>query len=164
MGNALTVLNYSTLPLGDLTHQCSVENFKLNPWWVTRFVDGSYLSYSSKLLTTRYYSAASKKAVIRTELGDSKLDPNWITGFVDGEGCFSVSIIKYQKLKLGWRVKPSFTIVLHERDKAVFEAIKKSLGVGKISQQGPNTLQFRIQSLKEFETVIIHFDKFPLNT
>ena len=31
VGNALTVRNYYTLPLGDLTHQCSVDNFKLNP-------------------------------------------------------------------------------------------------------------------------------------
>jgi len=28
--------NYYTLA----THQCSVENFKLYPWWVTGFVDG----------------------------------------------------------------------------------------------------------------------------
>ena len=25
---------------GDSTHQCSVENFQLDPWWVTGFVDG----------------------------------------------------------------------------------------------------------------------------
>ena len=37
VGNALTARNYSTLPA---TPQCSVENYKLYPWWVTGFVDG----------------------------------------------------------------------------------------------------------------------------
>ena len=39
--NALTARNYSTLPWrGDSTHECSVENFQLDTWWVTVFVDG----------------------------------------------------------------------------------------------------------------------------
>ena len=37
VGNALTARNYSTLVA---TPQCSVENYKLDPWWVTGFVDG----------------------------------------------------------------------------------------------------------------------------
>ena len=41
VGNALTARNYSTLSCrGDSTHQCSVENYKLCPWWVTGFIDG----------------------------------------------------------------------------------------------------------------------------
>ena len=38
VGNVLTARNYSTLR--DSTHQCSVENFQLDLWWVTGFVDG----------------------------------------------------------------------------------------------------------------------------
>ena len=40
VGNALTARNSSTLPEGDSTHECSVENYKLDPWWVTGFWDG----------------------------------------------------------------------------------------------------------------------------
>ena len=51
MGNALTARNYSTLPA---THQCSVENYKLDPWWVTGFIDGEgcfdvYITENKKL-------------------------------------------------------------------------------------------------------------------
>ena len=42
--------------------------------------------------------------------------------------------------------------------------IKKSLGVGKIFKQRSEYFQLGIQSLKEFETVINHFHKFPLIT
>ena len=42
--NALTARNYSTLRA---TPQCSVENYKLDPWWVTGFVDGEGCFYVS---------------------------------------------------------------------------------------------------------------------
>ena len=164
VGNALTARDYSTLPLGDLTHQCSVDNFKLNPWWFTRFVDGSYLSYSSKLLTTRYYSAAPKKVVIRTELGNSKLDPNWITGLVDAEGCFRVSITKNKNYKLGWEIEPRFQLNLHVRDQALLEGIKNSLRVGQIYKHGPQSIQFVVTSRKDLGVCIKFFLKYKLQT
>ena len=120
VGNALTARNYSTLPLGDLTHQCSVENFQL--------------------------------------------DPLWVTGFVDGEGCFQVTITQRKNLKLGWAIVPRFFIVLHVKDKPILVAIKKSLGVGKIYKERSQKVQLQIQSLKELESVINHFQRYPLIT
>ena len=102
--------------------------------------------------------------LVHNELGDYKLDPYVVTGFADGEGCFHVSVTQNKNYNLGWEVRPSFIITQHVGDKTILEEIKNYLGVGHVTLQGPNTLQFRIQSLKEFETVIIHFDKFPLNT
>ena len=43
-------------------------------------------------------------------------------------------------------------------------AIKKSLGVGKIYKDRSESTQFKIENLKELETVINHFDKFKLIT
>ena len=54
-------------------------------------------------------------------LDNFKLVPNWVTGFVDGEGCFTVSITQRKDIKLGWHVKPSFTIGLHKKDKPLLQ-------------------------------------------
>ena len=57
-----------------------------------------------------------------------------------------------------------FQINLHVKDKVVLEVIKNSLRVGQIYKSGPELIQLRVQSLQKFETVINHFQKFPLIT
>ena len=101
---------------------------------------------------------------MRSDREISKLDPNWITGFIDGEGSFTCSVVEDERLKTGWEVKSYFQIKLHERDKPVLVEIQKSLGVGKISNAGPDAVQWRVQSIKELEKVINHFDQYPLIT
>ena len=60
---------------------------------------------------------------------------------------------------------PGFTIVLHNKDKPLLVGIQKSLQVdGKIYRQGPDKLQLQVHSIKELESVIIHFYKFELLT
>ena len=84
---------------------------------------------------------------------------------MDGEGCFHVAVRKNENLKLGWEVMPGFTIVLHNKDKPLIVGIQKSLQVdGKFYRQGPDKLQLQVHSIKELESVIIHFDKFELLT
>ena len=36
--------------------------------------------------------------------------PSYISGFVDGEGCFTVSISPRPTLRVGWEVRPSFSV------------------------------------------------------
>ena len=142
--------------------------FWIKPVWFFKWPPpfGGCLFGASLLLETRYYSASSKKGgiVICTDREISKLDPNWVTGFVDGEGCFTVSIVKNKNFKVGWRVKPSFTIVLHERDQAVLKRLKNFFYAGKIYYHGPQSIELRVQSIKELEWVIKHFQKYPLKT
>jgi len=59
---------------------------------------------------------------------------------------------------------PRFSLTLHEKDKAELEAVIKSLGVGRISRHGPNSIQLQVTALKELVSVLNHFDKFPLIT
>ena len=59
---------------------------------------------------------------------------------------------------------PRFFIVLHVKDKPILVAIKKSLGVGKIYKERSQKVQLQIQSLKELESVINHFQRYPLIT
>jgi group I intron endonuclease len=90
--------------------------------------------------------------------------PQFITGFTDAEGCFNISIFKDNTFKLGWRVKLTFKISLHSKDKEVLELIKNYLKVGGITKAGPEACQFRVSSVKDLAVIINHFDKYPLIT
>ena len=113
----------------------------------------------------RCYSTSSSKTIVeRKDNPELELNPFWLTGFVDGEGCFYLGVKKSKKVSIGWRITLSFTINLHERDIAILELISNYLGVGKIYQQDSGLVQLRVESIKEVETVISYFKKFPLIT
>ena len=111
---------------------------------------------SSQNLTKRYfYTRTTTKArlvkapvVLPKEHEDSKLSPYLISGFSDGEACFYVAVVQSKTHSQGWEVKPCFIIKLHAKDKPVLVEIKKFIGVGRITQQGPNAVQLRVFLLK----------------
>ena len=94
----------------------------------------------------------------------NNLNPYYLTGFIDGEGCFNISIYKDTRMLTGWQVKPIFNLSLHNKDRALLESIKRSLGVGKIYKHGKDSLQLRISGLKNLRVVIKHLDKYLLIT
>jgi hypothetical protein len=57
-----------------------------------------------------------------------------------------------------------FQICLHEKDKALLEEIKNYFGVGNISKHGPQSTQFRVQSVNDLGAIVKHFEKYPLIT
>ena len=91
-----------------------------------------------------------------------KLDPNWVTGFVDAEGCFSIIIEVSSPLK--WKVKTSFEINLHEKDKEILYKIKAYFGVGAIYLRPDRKKSvYRVSNVNYIKDVIIpHFTKYPL--
>jgi hypothetical protein len=93
-----------------------------------------------------------------------KLPPYFFTGFLDAEGSFIISIYKNINLKTGFRVIPIFSIGLHNKDRALLEQIKSTLGVGQIYKQGKDMVQLRVFSMKELKKIIEHFEKYPLIT
>lgn len=100
-----------------------------------------------------------------TTLNSCAINPWFITGFSDAEGSFGISILNSPASRAGFSVKAVFSIGLHTKDGAVLEQIKSLWGVGNIYyDHGPQTIQYRVQSVKELQTVIKHFDKFPLIT
>lgn len=93
------------------------------------------------------------------------LDPNWVSGFADGGGYFFLRIRKNSKSNLGWSVELGFGIHLHKKDKALLQAIKNLLqGIGHITNNGQNAVQFQVSSVKDLKILISHFDKYPLIT
>ena len=93
-----------------------------------------------------------------------KIDPWWVTGFTDDEACFHLSITKSKKHKLGWEVRMSFTITLHQKDYRILEKIKSYFKVGQILEQGSKVVVYKIQSINDFLVLIDHFDRYPLMT
>ena len=91
-----------------------------------------------------------------------KLDPNWVTGFVDAEGCFSIIIEVSNPLK--WKVRTSFEINLHEKDKEILYKIKAYFGVGAIYHRPDRKKSvYRVSNANYIKDVIIpHFTKYPL--
>lgn len=112
----------------------------------------------SNQLNKQYYSTLSKTNLI------NKLDPWFLTGFADAEGCFSFAIKADKKSKLKWRTSPFFVIKLHIKDIAILQLIKETLMVGKIRTSGLNSAQYVVESIKELQVIVDHFNKYPLIT
>ena len=103
-----------------------------------------------------------KKCMVSAQ--DPGLNPYFVTGFIDGEGCFSIDIYENNKLKIGWCVKLTFIIVIHKKDQDVLKYIQNYLKVGRITKHRLNSVQFRIESIKDLVLLINHFDNYPLIT
>lgn len=109
--------------------------------------------------SVRLYSTNARHEQIK-----SSLNPLWVTGFADGESSFTVSIRRNKKYTTGWNIELCFQFCLHQKDKALLEQIQNYFGVGNIYNHGPNSIQFRVQSIKDLAVIINHFEKYPLNT
>jgi len=93
-----------------------------------------------------------------------RLNPYFITGFADGESNFTVSICKDSERKLGWRVRVAFQIGLDSKDKGLLDRIQAYFGVGKVYRGEKNIYRFKVQSSKDLQIILEHFDKYPLLT
>ena len=87
----------------------------------------------------------------------------FFSGLSDVEGCFTISLTRDKKNKVGWAVKLIFKIGLHKKDKALLEQIQSYLGVGGIYRDG-NCFQYRVESIKDLPIVIKFCDEHPLIT
>lgn len=122
------------------------------------FERNNQIKIPSKQLKKQYYTTLN-----RTSL-NNKLNPWFITGFTDAEGCFSFAIKPDAKSKLKWRTSPLFVIKLHIKDIAILELIKNTLMVGKIRTNGKNSVQYVVESIKEIQIIVDHFNNYPLVT
>ena len=91
---------------------------------------------------------------------------NYISGYVDGEGCFSVSLSKRSKLRVGWEVKPSFAVGQNYDRREVLDIMHEHFGCGHIRRDwGDKTLKYEVRKAEDLMNKIIpHFRKFPLKS
>ena len=86
----------------------------------------------------------------------------YITGLVDGEGSFSVSIQKDPTHRLGYRLKPSFSLGLHKEDLPILNEIRKNLNCGTI-YFNKNMAQLKVEDIESLVSKVIpFFEKYPL--
>src|SRR3989442_2068783 len=90
--------------------------------------------------------------------------PSYITGYVDGEGCFTVSFSPRRKLRIGWEVRPSFSVSQNADRSEVLLAIRDYFGCGSIRpDRSDSTLKYEVRNIDDLiEKVIPHFERYPL--
>ena len=116
---------------------------------------------SKQINKVRWYTSTTHKPSV---ISNSNLNSWFITGFADAECSFSILIQSNSKYVTGWRVKPVFAIGLHKKDLDLLKSIQTYLSVGKIHIHGKDSIQFRIDSIKELKVIINHFMEYPLVT
>lgn len=139
------------------------KKYKKNLWTLRGPQQQGCLKYSPvfcKLM--RYNMYFINKVFLKNfSLNVDKLHPNWVTGFVDAEGCFSIVIEKPNSLT---KVKASFEINLHEKDKDILNKIKSFFGVGAVYHRPDRKISvYRVTKINYIKDVIIpHFTNYPL--
>ena len=95
----------------------------------------------------------------------------WIVGFVDGEGCFSVSIVRNERLKNGWQVFPEFVVTQGKKSLFALEELKEFFKCGKIfintryDNHREPLYRYCVRSADDIrEKIIPFFQKYPLRT
>ncbi len=88
----------------------------------------------------------------------------YITGYIDGEGCFTVTFNVRTEAKLGWELRPSFSVSQNEDRRQVLDLIRVYFGRGAIRRDyADRTVKFEIRDHYDLITKIIpHFEQYPL--
>ena len=90
-----------------------------------------------------------------------KLETQWVVGFVDGEGCFHISINKQDSMTTGYQVLPEFTVVQHEQDVKVLNALKAffKCGVVRVNRKDKTStrMAYRVRNVRHLLDIISPF-------
>jgi hypothetical protein len=89
---------------------------------------------------------------------------SYISGFVDGEGCFCVSFQPSRRHRLGWEVRPSFSVSQNADRAELLSMIRRIWGCGFIRpDRSDRTLKFEVRNVRDLvEKVLPHFRAYPL--
>jgi hypothetical protein len=147
--NSLSLLSN----LRDYTWRTLATGLRYSPIYLNNII-------FKKLNIINVYKVLKRK--LSTNHLENKLDPYWVTGFVDAEGCFSVVIEISEIFKR--KVRISFEINLHEKDKDILYNIKSFFGVGAVYIRSTKKLAvYRVTNVNLIKNIIIpHFTKYPL--
>lgn len=106
----------------------------------------------------------SMNAIRRRPFGTGIDLPSYISGYVDGEGCFCVSLRPQARIRVGWEVRPSFSVSQNGDRAELIKLLPDLFGAGTIRpDRSDKTLKFEIRSLKYLnESVIPFFEAYPL--
>ncbi len=103
----------------------------------------------AKILSNHRNSMIRSYCSLTTLQQTNSINPWFITGFADGESSFILSVLRNNKYKTGWSIKPKFQIAVHNKDMDLLLQILNYLGLGKIYKHGAVSAQYRLDSIKE---------------
>jgi LAGLIDADG DNA endonuclease family protein len=89
---------------------------------------------------------------------------SYISGFVDGEGCFCVSFQPSRRHRLGWEVRPSFSVSQNADRAELLFLIQERWGCGFIRpDRSDKTIKFEVRNIRDLvEKVLPQFRMYPL--
>ena len=89
---------------------------------------------------------------------------SYISGFVDGEGCFCVSFQPSRRHRLGWEVRPSFSVSQNADRAQLLYRMQELWGCGFIRpDRSDKTLKYEVRNVQDLvQRVLPHFQTFPL--
>ena len=92
------------------------------------------------------------------------IDPSYVSGYVDGEGCFTVSFSPRRKLRVGWEVRPSFSVSQNADRGEVLVLMREYFGCGWIRpDRSDRTVKYEVRTLRDLLVRIApHFEQHPL--
>jgi hypothetical protein len=99
------------------------------------------------------------------DAGSHQMDlPSYISGYVDGEGCFTVSFSPRPQLRVGWEVRPSFSVSQNADRSEVLLAMQAYFDCGTIRpDRSDSTLKYEVRNINDLiERVVPHFERYPL--
>lgn len=88
----------------------------------------------------------------------------YISGYTDGEGSFHISIYKRTSLKIGYEVRPSFSVSQKQGKTEVLELMLKTFKCGSIRNcVTDNVDHYEVRKINDLLLIIIpYFEKYPL--
>ncbi len=89
---------------------------------------------------------------------------SYISGFVDGEGCFCVSFHPSRRHRLGWEVRPSFSVSQNQERAEPLRILMELWNCGSVRpDRSDKTLKFEIRNVKELVGIVLpHFRAYPM--
>lgn len=95
---------------------------------------------------------------------NEKLNPNFVTGFLMAK-CFLIRMSQ-NTTKTGFWVGLTTSVRLNEKNINILKYLQDFFGgIGRIyHQENINEALFTVNSIKDFDIIISHFDKYPLKT
>jgi LAGLIDADG endonuclease len=95
----------------------------------------------------------------------ARLDPWYVTGLAEGEGCFCISFAIRPRLRVGLEARPSFSLSLNERDRALLGALQAFFECGWIREsRSDRTFKYEARSVADLvDRIVPHFEAYPLH-
>src|SRR5918999_3993842 len=106
----------------------------------------------------------STDAIRRRPFDSRLLLPSCISGYVDGEGGFCVSLRPQPRIRVGWEIRPSFSVSQNDDRAELIRLLPHLFECGTVRpDRSDKTVKYEVRSLRHLlERVIPFFEEFPL--